>query len=76
MTTKVIPGLLLICLLITGFQWFLIRKKTPLKERLTYLSILCLCWILALILVFNPGLPGPTNWLDSIFRPLGKLIDK
>lgn len=71
-----IPVLMLLCVLITVIQWLHIRKNTPIRERIAYISILSLCWILAVLLIINPNLPNPTQWLDTIFRPLAKFIDK
>lgn len=75
MTTNAIPWIMSLCLLVTGIQWYGIQKKTPLKERIAYWSIVSLCWILTILLLLYPGLPGPTDWVNAIFRPLGKVID-
>ncbi|OCT12310.1 hypothetical protein A8709_31245 [Paenibacillus pectinilyticus] len=75
MTSKVIPGLMLLCLALSAWQWYRIRR-IPRAERIVYLSILGMCWILALILYLYPNLPSPTTMLDTLFHPLGKLIDK
>ncbi|MDR6549237.1 hypothetical protein [Paenibacillus qinlingensis] len=76
MTSKAIPWIMLLCVLITGVQWYWFRKKIPSKEKMTYWSILCLCWFLAIMLFLYPRLSGPTDWVNVIFRPLGKMIDQ
>ncbi|UKS27410.1 hypothetical protein LOZ80_00195 [Paenibacillus sp. HWE-109] len=75
MTSKGIPLFMAGCLVITLYQWFRL-KGTPRNEKITYIAILALCWILAISLVVNPTLPGPSQMVDSLFRPIGKLIDK
>ncbi|MBP1962628.1 hypothetical protein [Paenibacillus aceris] len=74
MTPKDIPMYMVACLLITLFQWFRL-KKAPKRERVAYVSIIALCWILAISLVMYPGLPGPTQLVNVIFQPFGKLLD-
>ncbi|OAS16103.1 hypothetical protein [Paenibacillus oryzisoli] len=75
MTSESILWVMSLCLVITGVQWHWIHKKTPFKEKVTYWSILCLCWILAVMLFLHPSLPGPTDWVNVVFQPLGKIID-
>ncbi|MDU0202984.1 hypothetical protein ACYEXS_17235 [Paenibacillus sp. MAH-36] len=74
MTSNDIPICMAACLIITLFQWFRLKNR-PTKEKAAYLSILALCWILAIALVMNPGMPGPTQLVNYIFYPLGKLLD-
>lgn len=75
MTPKDIPAFMLVCLFITLFQWFFRLKNAPKKERAAFLSIMALCWILAISLVINPRLPGPTQLVNYVFHPLGKLLE-
>ncbi|NQX68932.1 hypothetical protein HQN90_22650 [Paenibacillus alba] len=75
MTSKGVPLLMLGCLLVTIYQWLRLRSA-PRNEKIAYLSILALCWILAISLVINPQLPGPSQVIEVFFGPLGKLIDK
>lgn len=71
MTSKDIPMCMAACLLITLFQWFRLKK-----HRESGLSLyLGLCWILAISLIMNPNMPGPTQLVNYIFYPLGKLLD-
>ncbi|MCY9660781.1 hypothetical protein P5G65_00800 [Paenibacillus chondroitinus] len=74
MTSKDIPLCMAACLIITFFQWFRLKNR-PTKDKAAYLSILALCWMLAIVLVMNPGMPGPTQLVNYIFYPLGKLLD-
>lgn len=32
-------------------------------------------WILAVLLIFFPEMPGPTDLIDWIFKPLGKMLE-
>lgn len=51
-------------------------KKDNKKEKAALISLSLLGWILATLLMFVPELPGPTQLIDQIFKPLGKLIEK
>lgn len=75
MTSKDIPAFMLVSLLITVIQWFYRLRHAPKKERAAYLSILALCWILAISLVINPRLPGPSQLVNYLFHPLGQLLE-
>ncbi|WP_374724338.1 hypothetical protein [Calidifontibacillus erzurumensis] len=50
-------------------------KKNSLKEKAAFLSMTFLGWILALLLIIFPDIPGPTQLIDAIFKPLGKILE-
>lgn len=60
-------------ILITVFEWP--KMKQP-KERIVFVAITSLGFVLAVLLLFNPEMPGPTQMIDAIFKPLGKLLEK
>ncbi|EKN68235.1 hypothetical protein M670_02029 [Schinkia azotoformans MEV2011] len=64
---------LIICIVM--FQLAKIKKDNK-KEKAALISLSLLGWILATLLMFVPELPGPTQLIDQIFKPLGKLIEK
>lgn len=64
---------LIICIVM--FQWVKIKQDNK-KEKAALISLSLLGWILATLLMFIPELPGPTQLIDHIFKPLGKLIEK
>ncbi|MEF3303681.1 hypothetical protein [Paenibacillus sp. GYB003] len=45
------------------------------KERAAFAAITALGWAIAVLLVFVPELPGPTQLVESIFGPLGKSLE-
>lgn len=61
---------LIICIIM--FQ----LSKTNKKEKAALVSLSLLGWVLATLLLFVHELPGPTQLVDYIFKPLGKLIEK
>ncbi|SFL14896.1 hypothetical protein SAMN03159341_103484 [Paenibacillus sp. 1_12] len=36
--------------------------------------ILAIGWILAILLIVKPNLPGPTQLIESVYKPLGDLL--
>ncbi len=61
--------------LIIFFVWPSINQKQK-KEKVTFITLTIMGWLLAILLVFFPELPGPTQMIDKIFSPLGKLMEK
>ncbi|NSL50808.1 hypothetical protein [Calidifontibacillus erzurumensis] len=69
-----ILGVSFIIVCIFFIQWPKM-KKYSLKEKIVFLSMTFLGWILALLLIIFPDLPGPTQLIDTIFKPLGKILE-
>ena len=51
-------------------------KRNQKKEKAAFISLTLLGWLLSCLLVFYPDTPGPVQLVDTIFRPLGKLLVK
>ncbi|MCR8634316.1 hypothetical protein [Paenibacillus radicis (ex Xue et al. 2023)] len=62
--------------IIGGLMWWIDSKalKSEKRASLIYLGLLGLSGSISLILVFYPEMPGPTQWIDALYKPLGKLI--
>ncbi|MBB3126735.1 hypothetical protein FHS19_001389 [Paenibacillus rhizosphaerae] len=43
------------------------KKK---KERAAIAVITCAGWVVAVLLLFAPGLPGPTEWINQVTKPI------
>ncbi|HUC93883.1 MAG TPA: hypothetical protein VMS09_18025 [Paenibacillus sp.] len=46
------------------------------KEKAAFLTLAGMGWMLAVTLIINPDMPGPTQIIDAIYRPLGMLLEK
>jgi hypothetical protein len=46
------------------------------KEKVAFITITAMGWLLAILLVFFPDMPGPTQMIEKLFKPLGTLIEK
>lgn len=70
-----ILGIILIGILITLYEWPKINKDQK-KEKRTFVIITVGSIVLATLLVYFPEMPGPTQIVEGIFKPLGKLLEK
>ncbi|WP_423802539.1 hypothetical protein [Neobacillus sp. SAB-20_R2A] len=57
------------------YQWPKLKKQQK-KEKAAFLSLTCLGLLLAVLLILYPEMPGPTQLIDWIYKPFGKLIEK
>ncbi|MEK3725008.1 hypothetical protein [Paenibacillus sp. FSL H8-0034] len=58
--------------LIVGAEWGKLRQQT--KDKWAFLWIIAIGWILAIVLIVKTGLPGPTQFIESVYKPLGELL--
>ncbi|HZH61584.1 MAG TPA: hypothetical protein VEY70_18840 [Metabacillus sp.] len=66
-------GITLVAILITLYEWPKMKKNQK-KEKWTFVTLTMAGWLLAVLLVFFPDMPGPTHFIDMIFKHLGKLL--
>ena len=67
-------GCTTLIILIILFQWPKLNQDQK-KEKAALIILSALGWIMANLLLFFPDIPGPTELVDWIYRPLGKLIE-
>jgi multisubunit Na+/H+ antiporter MnhB subunit len=70
-----ILGTLVLVALIFLYEWSRINR-TQKKEKAVFVVLLSLGTILAIVLIWNPDLPGPTQMVDYIYKPLGRMMEK
>ncbi|MCQ6561750.1 hypothetical protein [Paenibacillus mendelii] len=70
-----ILGITVILVLMAMYEWPKMDKKMK-KEKSAFVAITIIGWLLAMLLVFFPDMPGPTQLVDAIYKPLGKLLEK
>ncbi|MFC5647875.1 hypothetical protein ACFPYJ_01840 [Paenibacillus solisilvae] len=75
MTKGEFPLLMSVCLILSIVHWVKVRNA-PKNEIVASLTILAVGWVIAVLLFIVPSLPGPTQLVDFIFRPLGKFLDR
>jgi len=67
-------GITFIFICIILFEWPKLKKKQK-KEKGVFITLSVIGWLLGNILLFFPDTPGPTDLVDMIFKPLGKLLE-
>ncbi|GAB3058243.1 hypothetical protein [Virgibacillus ainsalahensis] len=67
--------ILVIAALITVYEWPKINKDMK-KEKRSFILFTMGGVLLAILLVYFPTMPGPTELVEAIFSPLGKLMEK
>jgi hypothetical protein len=60
-------------LLIVGFELPKINRKYK-KERAALLVFTAFGWVLWLLIIYFPDLPGPTHFMQDLLRPLGRML--
>jgi len=68
-----IAGITILVILIVLYEWPKMNPKQK-KEKAALLTVTGMGWLLAVILIFNPDITGPTQMIDAIYRPLGKIF--
>ncbi|MCM3114249.1 hypothetical protein M3610_02940 [Neobacillus sp. MER 74] len=67
-------GSTFIVLCMTLFQWKKLNRNQK-KEKAAFVSLTILGWLLMNLLFTFPNIPGPTEMIDSIYKPLGNLLE-
>lgn len=45
------------------------------KDKAAFITLSLIAWLLAGLMVFYPDMPGPTELVDMLFKPLGRLLE-
>lgn len=75
MKWEAVFGLTVIVAFIFLYEWPQMNPKQK-KEKAAFIGVTTMGWLLGVLLVFYPDLPGPTELFSMIFGPLGKLLEK
>lgn len=68
-----ILGILIIAILITLYEWPKFKKNQN-KEKKAFAVLLLTSVTLSIVLLYFPDIPGPTELIDTIFKPFGDLL--
>lgn len=63
-------------LLILVFEKSFLKKTKNKGEKFVFLGFLFIGFVISLLLTIYPNLPGPSEWIESIFQPLGRRLEK
>ncbi|BCU80582.1 hypothetical protein JIR001_03650 [Polycladomyces abyssicola] len=75
MNWGVIIGITVVAILLVLYEWPRIKPGRK-KEKAALIGLTLIGWSLALALLFDPNLPGPTQLMDTLFRPLTQILPK
>jgi multisubunit Na+/H+ antiporter MnhB subunit len=67
-------GTTFLVFLIVLYQWSKLKQNQK-KEKVVLMFISSMGWLLAILLIFFPNMPGPSELIDYLYRPLGKLLE-
>lgn len=74
MKLALVFGITIVVALMFWYEWPRINKNQK-KEKIAFVVLSALGWIIAVLLVFFPDIPGPTELVDKIYKPLGKMLE-
>ncbi|MGV3487096.1 MAG: hypothetical protein ACO1OC_00725 [Tuberibacillus sp.] len=69
MKWAMVIGISFIVMLLELFSWTRSTADQK-KEKIASAMILAIGWIIAVLLVFFPDMPGPTQLIAALYRPL------
>jgi len=56
-------------------EWPNIKTQKK-REKTAFAALTLLGGILAVLLVFVPDMPGPTQFMDALYKPLVNMLEK
>lgn len=56
------------------YEWPKIEPSLK-KERAAFVVLTALGWLLGMVLIFKPDLPGPSHLIDWVFHPVVRHIE-
>lgn len=69
-----IASVAVIVLLMFLYEWPKINSNQK-KEKVAFVALIAIGTLLAILLIFFPGMPSPTQWVEMIYKPLGQLLE-
>ncbi|MGF9887448.1 hypothetical protein ABEX78_02225 [Priestia megaterium] len=68
-------GITVCVFLIVLYEWPKMERNQK-KERAAFVVLTAMGWMLAILLLFFPDMPGPTQMIEKLFKPLGQMLEK
>jgi multisubunit Na+/H+ antiporter MnhB subunit len=70
-----VVGITILVVLIFLYEWPKMKRNQK-KEKAAFVALTAMGWVLAVLLVFFPDMPGPTQVISKLFKPLGQMLEK
>ncbi|ETI68643.1 hypothetical protein [Neobacillus vireti] len=64
-------GITALIVLIYLWEWPKLKKNGR-KIIVVFFTLITIGWVLAILLVLFPNMPGPSQLIDFIFKPIGR----
>ncbi len=68
-------GIAAVLVLMALYEWSKMKTQKK-REKTAFAALTVLGGILAFLLVFNSEMPGPTQFIDTLYKPLVKILEK
>ncbi|CUB08490.1 hypothetical protein BN2127_JRS1_00272 [Bacillus cereus] len=68
-------GITVSLFLIILYEWPKMTQNQK-KEKATFVILTMMGWLLAILLLFFPDVPGPTQIIEKLFKPLGTILEE
>ena len=68
-------GIAAVLVLIALYKWPKMKSQKK-REKTAFAALTLLGGILAVLLVFVPDMPGPTQFMDALYKPLVNMLEK
>ncbi|WHY87740.1 hypothetical protein QNH39_07880 [Neobacillus novalis] len=66
-----ILGITALLMLIILYEWPKLKKNIR-KMQVVFFTVITIGWVLAILLILFPNMPGPSQLIDFIFKPIGR----
>jgi CDP-diglyceride synthetase len=68
-------GTTFVVILITLYEWPKMNRNQK-KDKQAFVLLTIASWLLAVLLIFSPDIAGPNHLIETVFKPLGKFLEK
>ncbi|MDR6224974.1 hypothetical protein [Desmospora profundinema] len=74
MKTLTVIAVSALLVLIAAVEWSTVSALSK-KEKVVFLLVMGIGWMLSVSFLLFPGMPGPTWWIEAVFGSLGHLLE-
>lgn len=74
MKLAIVFGIIIATLLFTLYEWPKIDKSKK-NDKWAFIILTMIGLLLSVLLIYFPNMPGPTELVDAIFKPLAKYLE-
>jgi len=69
-----VVGIVAVLILMALYEWPNLKSNKA-RDKIAFVGLTVLGGILAVLLVLVPELPGPSDFMDSLFKPLINMLE-